>query len=143
MSEKEFDFYTLGISDDAKKIYSKISEIYKDKVDTTLDFATLAIFSESCVRLKRCIEMTNNKQLFYQTANGSFTAHPLRDEISMHQKQIHYTSAKLGLTPDARHKIKMELAEMEHRKSNSKSGRKPNHKKTIEEQIAEDTEEFL
>ena len=59
------------------------------------------------------------------------TAHPIRDEISMHQKQVHYCSAKLGLTPDARNKIKLDLAEIN--RSRVRTGRKPNRKRTDEE----------
>jgi P27 family predicted phage terminase small subunit len=133
----------LGISSEAKIIFDSIAEKYADKVDVELDFATLAIYAQSCVKLTKLNKAFGDEDLFYKTDKGTWTAHPVRDEMSMLQKQIHYTSAKLGLTPDARHKIKMELAEMEHRKSNSKSGRKPNHKKTIDEQIEDDTEEFL
>ena len=133
----------LGICDEAQVIFDKIAKMYADKIDIELDFATLSIYAQSCVSLKNLNEQFKGKPLFYKTDKGNWTAHPVRDEISMLQKQIHLTSAKLGLTPDARHKIKMELAELEYRKSNSKSGRKPNHKKTLEEEIEDDTEEFL
>ena len=129
----------LGISEEAKKIFDNIAEIYADKIDIALDFATLSIYAQSCVSLENLNVKFKGKPLFYQTEKGNWAHHPVRDEISMLQKQIHYTSAKLGLTPDARHKIKMELAELEHKKA----GRKPNHKKTIEDEIEEDAKDFV
>ena len=128
----------LGISDEAKKIFDNIAEIYSDKIDIALDFATLSIYAQSCVSLENLNLKFKGKPLFYQTEKGNWAHHPVRDEMAMLQKQIHYTSAKLGLTPDARHKIKMELAELEHKKA----GRKPNHKKTEREIQDEESEEF-
>ena len=93
------------------------------------------------MRLRQCNEQTAGKQLFYRTDNGNFAAHPLRDEISMLQKQIHLCSEKLGLTPTARQRLKLERAEIA--KSETRKGRKPNSKLTDEERRAAIEDEFI
>ena len=121
MSRKKDDSYKyLGISQDAIKIFDAIAKKYSEKIDVELDFATLAIYAESCVRLQKYFELTNGKSPM--AGNGKNMLHPILNAISMQEKQIHQCAAKLGLTPDARNKIKLDLAEIA--KSESKAGRK-------------------
>lgn len=128
---KDDDPYKLGISPEGCKIFEEIKAIYSDTIFVPLDYATLAIYSESCARLRACNEEVQGRKLFYQTESGNFAAHPIRDEISMLQKQIHYCADKLGLTPTARHRLKLERAELA--KSETTTGRKPNRKPTDDE----------
>lgn len=96
-----------GIDDYAKEVFDKIADIYRDKIDVALDFATLAIYAQSVSNLKRYNEIMRGKSPFIEKQ-----IHPLVNVISMQQKQINYCSAKLGLTPDARNKIKLDLEEI-------------------------------
>ena len=117
--------------------YNKAKK-YSDKIDVELDFATLAIYAESCVRLKKYFELTNGKSPM--AGNGKNMLHPILNAISMQEKQIHQCAAKLGLTPDARNKIKLDLAEI--CKSEVATGRKYNRRKSKDEDRAEVAEEF-
>ena len=72
--------------------------------------------------------------------NGKNMLHPILNAISMQEKQIHQCAAKLGLTPDARNKIKLDLAEI--CKSEVATGRKYNRRKNKDEDRAEVAEEF-
>lgn len=130
----------LGISDEAKTVFDAIAASYPDDIRVALDFATLAIFADSVVKLEHINRKFGEKDLWYKTPKGTYTAHPVRDEKSMLQKQIHYCSARLGLTPDARNKIKLDLAEI--CKSEVATGRKYNRRKNKDEDRAEVAEEF-
>ena len=77
----------LGISEEAQEIFDAIAEKYGSKIDIELDFATLAIYSESCVRLKKYFELTNGKSPM--AGNGKNMLHPILNAISMQEKQIH------------------------------------------------------
>ena len=137
--KKKADYRYLGISEDAREIFDDISSKYKDKIDIELDFATLAIFSEACVRFKKYTELTNGKSPM--AGNGKNMLHPILNAISMQEKQIHLCAAKLGLTPDARNKIKLDLADIA--KSEARTGRKPNRKERIAEACEDAAEEFI
>lgn len=138
--ETKKSYIYVGISDEAKIVFDAIAASYPADIRIALDFATLAIFADSVVRLERLNAEIGERNLWYKTPNGGLAAHPARDEKSMLQKQIHYCSAKLGLTPDARNKIKLDLAEIV--KSEAGTGRKPNRKKNSDEDRAEVAEEF-
>lgn len=128
--------YYLGISDRAKKIFDLIAENYPDDIKVEIDFATLAIFSDSVVRLEKLNKEIGERNLWYKTDRGTYAPHPARDEKSMLQKQIHYCSAKLGLTPDARNKIKLDLAEIV--KSETGTGRRKQRRAQSAEEKAEE-----
>lgn len=97
----------LGIPRGAKKIYDAIAKVYAEKIDLKLDFALLAIFARSVYRLEIAYkEVENEAKLYYQTSNGSYAAHPLRDEISMLEKRIESVGDALGLSPKSRARIK-------------------------------------
>lgn len=132
--EESFSYKYLGISDEARKIFDDIALKYKDKIDIDLDFATLAIFSESCVRFKKYTELTNGKSPM--ASNGKNMLHPILNAISMQEKQIHLCAAKLGLTPDARNKIKLDLAEIV--KSEAGTGRRKQKRAQTAEEKAEE-----
>ena len=132
------NYQYLGISQEAVQIFDVIAKKYSDKIDVELDFATLAIYAESCVRLKKYFELTNGKSPM--AGNGKNMLHPILNAISMQEKQIHQCAAKLGLTPDARNKIKLDLAEI--CKSEVATGRKYNRRKNKDEDRAEVAEEF-
>ena len=134
------EYIYLGISPEAKTVFDAVAANYPDDIRIPIDFATLAIFADSVVRLERLNKEIGNRNLWYKTSTGSLAAHPARDEKSMLQKQIHYCSAKLGLTPDARNKIKLDLAEI--CKSEVATGRKYNRRKNKDEDRAEVAEEF-
>lgn len=136
-AQKTPEYIYLGISKPAREIYDNIAAKYCDKIDIELDFASLASYCESCIRLKKYYGLTNDKPPLLP---GKNMIDPILSAISMQQKQINYLSDKLGLTPSSRHKIKMDLAALS-RKSESKTGRKPN-KKTLDDQVAEDAAEF-
>ena len=130
---KNPEYLYLGISKEAREIFDAIASKYPDKIDISLDFAALAIFAESCVRLEQYYKLTNNKS---PLLTGKNMIHPILNAISMQQKQINFQAAKLGLTPDARNKIKLDLAEIV--KNETGTGRrKQKRAKTAEEQ-AED-----
>lgn len=124
----------LGISEEAQEIFDSIAEKYGSKIDIELDFATLAIYSESCVRLKKYFELTNGKSPM--AGNGKNMLHPILNAISMQEKQIHQCAAKLGLTPDARNKIKLDLAEIV--KSETGTGRRKQKRAQTAEEKAEE-----
>lgn len=124
----------LGISEEAQEIFDAIAEKYGSKIDIELDFATLAIYSESCVRLKKYFELTNGKSPM--AGNGKNMLHPILNAISMQEKQIHQCAAKLGLTPDARNKIKLDLAEIV--KSEAGTGRRKQKRAQTAEEKAEE-----
>lgn len=124
----------LGISEEAQEIFDAIAEKYGSKIDIELDFATLAIYSESCVRLKKYFELTNGKSPM--AGNGKNMLHPILNAISMQEKQIHQCAAKLGLTPDARNKIKLDLAEIV--KSETGTGRRKQKRAQTAEEKAEE-----
>jgi|GEM_PF-2392208 len=124
----------LGISEEAQEIFDAIAEKYGSKIDIELDFATLAIYSESCVRLKKYFELTNGKSPM--AGNGKNMLHPILNAISMQEKQIHQCAAKLGLTPDARNKIKLDLAEIV--KSETGTGRRKQRRAQSAEEKAEE-----
>lgn len=132
--KKKSDILYLGISDEAKKIFDAVAEKYSEKIDITLDFAVLAIFSESCARLKRYFAMTNGKSPMAE--NGKNMLNPILNAISMQEKQIHQCAAKLGLTPDARNKIKLDLAEIV--KSETGTGRRKQKRAQTAEEKAEE-----
>ena len=134
------DYIYLGISPEAKTVFDAVAANYPDDIRIPIDFATLAIFADSVVRLEKLNKEIGERNLWYKTPNGGLAAHPARDEKSMLQKQIHYCSAKLGLTPDARNKIKLDLAEI--CKSEVATGRKYNRRKNKDEDRAEVAEEF-
>ena len=136
---KTADYIYLGISDEARQIFDSIANIYSEKIDIALDFATLAIFSESCVRFKKYTELTNGKSPM--AGNGKNMLHPILNAISMQEKQIHLCAAKLGLTPDARNKIKLDLADKA--QSDARTGRKRNKKERIAEACEQAAEEFI
>lgn len=102
---KQADYVYMGISRAGRKIFDDIAKIYEAKIDIKLDFAELAIYAESCVKLAALNKQAEGKSLYYKTKNGTYAAHPIRDEISMLQKQIHISAAKLGLSPAARKSI--------------------------------------
>ena len=133
------EYIYLGISPEAKVVFDAVAANYPDDIRIPIDFATLAIFADSVVRLERLNKEIGNRNLWYKTSTGSLAAHPARDEKSMLQKQIHYCSAKLGLTPDARNKIKLDLANIT--KSETTTGRKANKK--IKDLCEESEEAFL
>ena len=124
----------LGISEEAQEIFDAIAEKYGSKIDIELDFATLAIYSESCVRLKKYFELTNGKSPM--AGNGKNMLHPILNAISMQEKQIHQCASKLGLTPDARNKIKLDLAEIV--KSETGTGRRKQRRAQSAEEKAEE-----
>ena len=134
------EYIYLGISTEAKTVFDAVAANYPDDIRIPIDFATLAIFADSVVRLEKLNKEIGERNLWYKTPNGGLAAHPARDEKSMLQKQIHYCSAKLGLTPDARNKIKLDLAEI--CKSEVATGRKYNRRKNKDEDRAEVAEEF-
>lgn len=136
----ESEFMYLGISDEAKTVFDAIAASYPDDIRVALDFATLAIFADSVVKLEHINRKFGEKDLWYKTPKGTYTAHPVRDEKSMLQKQIHYCSARLGLTPDARNKIKLDLAQIG--KSETTTGRKPNKLEAQKRKSDEIAEEF-
>lgn len=123
----------LGISDEAKIIFDSIAAKYASEIDIDLDFATLAIYAESCVRLEKYFKLTNGK---YPIVEGKNMLHPILNAISMQEKQIHLCAAKLGLTPDARNKIKLDLAEIV--KSETGTGRKKQKRAKTAEEMAEE-----
>lgn len=137
-NKKIKDYFYLGISNEAREIFNDIASKYSDKIDIELDFSALAFFAEHCVRVKKYFELTNGKS---PLADGKNMIHPLLNAISMQEKQVNYQAAKLGLTPDARNKIKLDLAEIN--RSETRRGRKPNSKMSDEEQRALDEEEFI
>lgn len=135
--DKTPEYLYLGISKEAREIFDAIASKYPDKIDISLDFAALAIFAESCVRLEQYYKLTNNKS---PLLTGKNMIHPILNAISMQQKQINFQAAKLGLTPDARNKIKLDLAET--CKSEVATGRKYNRRKSKDEDRADVAEEF-
>ena len=140
MKETKKSYIYVGISPEAKTVFDAVAANYPDDIRIPIDFATLAIFADSVVRLEKLNKEIGERNLWYKTPNGGLAAHPARDEKSMLQKQIHYCSAKLGLTPDARNKIKLDLAEI--CKSEVATGRKYNRRKNKDEDRAEVAEEF-
>lgn len=97
----------LGIPQRAKKIYDAIAKVYAEKIDLKLDFALLAIYARSVHQLEIAYKAAENEaKLYYQTSNGSYAAHPLRDEISMLEKRIESVADALGLSPKSRARIK-------------------------------------
>lgn len=132
---KRLDYY-LGISERARKIFDSIADNFPDDIKVELDFATLSIFADSVVRLEKLNSEIGERNLWYKTDRGTFAPHPARDEKSMLQKQIHYCAAKLGLTPDARNKIKLDLAEIV--KSETGTGRKKQKRAKTAEEMAEE-----
>lgn len=138
--ETKKSYIYVGISEQAKIVFDAIAASYPDDIRIALDFATLAIFADSVVRLERLNNEIGEHNLWYKTPNGGLAAHPARDEKSMLQKQIHYCSAKLGLTPDARNKIKLDLAQIG--KSETTTGRKPNKLEAQKRKSDEIAEEF-
>lgn len=97
----------LGIPSGAKKIYDAIAKVYVEKIDLKLDFALLAIYARSVYQLEIAYKAAaKEEKLYYQTMNGSFAAHPLRDEISMLEKRIESVADALGLSPKSRARIK-------------------------------------
>lgn len=138
--ETKKSYIYVGISEQAKIVFDAIAASYPDDIRIALDFATLAIFADSVVRLERLNSEIGERNLWYKTPNGGLAAHPARDEKSMLQKQIHYCSAKLGLTPDARNKIKLDLAQIG--KSEVATGRKPNKLEVQKRKSDEIAEEF-
>lgn len=132
MKKTEIEY--LGISKEARKIFDKIAKKYPEKIDIDLDFALLAIYSESCIRFKRFTEMTNGKGPLAD--NGKNMINPILNAISMQEKQIHQCAAKLGLSPDARNKIKLDLAAIS--KSESGTGRRKQKQVQSAEEQAED-----
>lgn len=138
--ETKKSYIYVGISAQAKTVFDAIAASYPDDIRIALDFATLAIFADSVVRLERLNNEIGERNLWYKTPNGGLAAHPARDEKSMLQKQIHYCSAKLGLTPDARNKIKLDLAQIG--KSETTTGRKPNKLEAQKRKSDEIAEEF-
>lgn len=138
--ETKKSYIYVGISEQAKIVFDAIAASYPDDIRIALDFATLAIFADSVVRLERLNAEIGERNLWYKTPNGGLAAHPARDEKSMLQKQIHYCSAKLGLTPDARNKIKLDLAQIG--KSEVATGRKPNKLEAQKRKSDEIAEEF-
>lgn len=136
-AQKTPEYIYLGISKPARKIYDDLAAKIPNKIDIELDFASLASYCEGCVRLRKYYRLAENRPPLLP---GKNMIDPILSAISMQQKQINYLADKLGLTPSSRHKIKMDLAELA-RKSESKTGRKPN-KKTLDDQVAEDAAEF-
>ena len=130
---KNPEYIYLGISKEAREIFDAIASKYPDKIDISLDFAALAIFSESCVRLEQYYKLTNNKS---PLLTGKNMIHPILNAISMQQKQINFQAAKLGLTPDARNKIKLDLAEIV--KSETGTGRRKQKRAQTAEEKAEE-----
>lgn len=128
----------LGISDEAREIFDDIASKYSEKIDIELDFSALALFSEHCVRVKKYFELTNGRSPLLP---GKNMIHPILNAISMSEKQINYQAAKLGLTPDARNKIKLDLAEIN--RSSVRTGRKPNRKPTDDELREAAESEFI
>lgn len=130
---KNPEYLYLGISKEAREIFDAIASKYPDKIDISLDFAALAIFAESCVRLEQYYKLTNNKSPLLA---GKNMIHPILNAISMQQKQINFQAAKLGLTPDARNKIKLDLAEIV--KSETGTGRRKQKRAQTAEEKAEE-----
>ena len=101
------------------------------------------ILSDSVKAINKCNEIERQIELegdLITLPNGIKTKNPLYEILKIwHARKIESLVA-LGLTPYARKRISG-TAETDN--SISFSGRKPNHKKTLEEQIEEDTEEFL
>ena len=122
MSKTEIpDYIYLGISDEARQIFEDIANIYEDKIDIALDFASLAIYAESCIRLKRYFEMTRNKNPVVKSKNGETYTHPLFNQITKCTDEISRFATKLGLEPNARKKIDLDLLEIKRRKNGKKS----------------------
>lgn len=97
----------LGIPPDARKIYDEIAKVYAEKIDIKLDFALLAIYARSVDQLNKSYAYAAKQEtLFYKTPNGTFAAHPIRDEISMLEKRIESVADALGLSPKARNRLK-------------------------------------
>ena len=121
MNSKIPEYAYLGISDEARKIFDDIANIYEDKIDIALDFASLAIYAESCIRLKRYFEMTRDKNPVVKSKNGETYTHPLFNQISKCTDEISRFATKLGLEPNARKKIDLDLLEIKRRKNRKKS----------------------
>lgn len=122
MSKSKIPEYAyLGISDEARNIFDDIANIYEDKIDIALDFASLAIYAESCIRLKRYFEMTRDKNPVVKSKNGETYTHPLFNQISKCTDEISRFATKLGLEPNARKKIDLDLLEIKRRKNRKKS----------------------
>lgn len=115
------DYIYLGISDEARQIFDSIADIYSEKIDIALDFASLAIYAESCVRLKKFYEMTRNKNPVVKSKNGETYIHPLFNQITKCTDEISRFATKLGLEPNARKKIDLDLLEIKRRKNGKKS----------------------
>lgn len=143
------EFFYLGISSEAKRIFDHIAALYPDKVDVDLDFATLAIFAENTVRLRHLYQSSHGispvTQKTRETKEGEVVPagnpylNPLMTAISMCEKQINQASAKLGLTPDARRKIAIDLAELEAKQRGRRVQRKnlkPESEDDFEEEFA-------
>ena len=89
MSKTETPEYIyLGISPEAKIVFDAVAANYPDDIRIPIDFATLAIFADSVVRLEKLNKEIGEKNLWYKTPNGGLAAHPARDENSMLQKKI-------------------------------------------------------
>lgn len=135
-NKKNTQYIYIGISPEAKIVFDAIAANYPDDIRIPIDFATLAIFADSVVRLEKLNKEIGDRNLWYKTDRGTLAPHPARDEKSMLQKQIHYCSAKLGLTPDARNKIKLDLAEIV--KSETGTGRRKQKRAQSAEEKAEE-----
>lgn len=131
---KSTSYQYLGISKEARAIFDKVASIYPQKIDIDLDFGMLAIYSEACIRYKKYTELTNGKSPMAD--NGKNMLNPILNAISMQQKIIIQCASKLGLTPDARNKIKLDLAEIN--KSETGTGRRKQRRAQTSEEKAEE-----
>lgn len=132
MKKTEIEY--LGISKEAQKIFDKVAKKYPEKIDIDLDFGLLAIYAEACIRYKKYTKMLDGKGPLAD--NGKNMINPILTAISMQEKKILQCAAKLGLSPDSRHKIKLDLAAIS--KSESGTGRRKQKQVQSTEEQAED-----
>lgn len=97
----------LGINEQARKVFDYIVSESGNKIQKSLDFGQVAIYSRTAVQLTKCyeFEQTLEGNLFYTTDKGNLAAHPIRDEISMLEKRLTTSGDRLGLSPASRRKI--------------------------------------
>ena len=144
-SEETFDeFQYLGISPRARVFYDYFKKNYENNEDgygviIKWDFAILATLSSALAALESCNkQVANGQPLYYLTPKNTYAAHPIRDEISMHQKRILDCSVQLALTPKERRRRQWPMID-----SFMNTGRKSNTK-TQEDTLREAAEsEFI
>ena len=106
LSEKSYKY--LGISPEAKVIFDDIAEVYKDKIDTALDFGCLATYCEACVRMERINLKARDADYVIHSKNGETYINPIFNLMAKCSDEISRYATKLGLEPSSRKKMNID-----------------------------------